>query len=161
MFDTTPIILCFFAILRETSSACGPKKWFLSSFTPRKRGVGSCLMASPSTRVFGIHFASLLLVEKKLDSLLVALSFSFHFFAHSATLSTALCADSSACSSVGWVDSTETVLSPLLFLFYINDLVNSLPLDNINALYTDDVSVLSTHQYWNRQRSLHRGQSTR
>ena len=38
-----------------------------------------------------------------------------------------------------------SVLSPILFLFYINRLANSLPTKNINALFADDVSVLSTN----------------
>ena len=37
-----------------------------------------------------------------------------------------------------------SVLAPLLFLFYINDLAESLPEDVIAALFADDVTILST-----------------
>ena len=38
-----------------------------------------------------------------------------------------------------------SVLSPLLFLYYINNLANILPTDNLNALFADDVSILATN----------------
>ena len=34
--------------------------------------------------------------------------------------------------------------SPILFLFYVDQLARKLPTTNVNSLYTDDVSVLST-----------------
>ena len=37
-----------------------------------------------------------------------------------------------------------SVLSPLLFLFYINGLADLLPTENINALFADDVGILAT-----------------
>ena len=37
-----------------------------------------------------------------------------------------------------------SVLSPLLFLFYINNLANIIPNFNINAMFADDVSILAT-----------------
>ena len=37
-----------------------------------------------------------------------------------------------------------SVLAPLLFLFYINDLAEHLPDDVLNALFADDVTVLGT-----------------
>ena len=37
-----------------------------------------------------------------------------------------------------------SVLSPLLFLFYINSLAEILPKDTINALFADDVGILAT-----------------
>ena len=37
-----------------------------------------------------------------------------------------------------------SVLAPLLFLFYINDLVSTLNDDAVIALFTDDVSILTT-----------------
>ncbi len=37
-----------------------------------------------------------------------------------------------------------SVLSPILFLFYINNLANILPSDIVAALFADDVSILST-----------------
>ena len=37
-----------------------------------------------------------------------------------------------------------SVLSPLLFLFYINNLVELLPTENVNALFADDVGILAT-----------------
>ena len=37
-----------------------------------------------------------------------------------------------------------SVLSPLLFLFYINNLAEILPESNINALFADDVGILAT-----------------
>ena len=39
-----------------------------------------------------------------------------------------------------------SVLSPLLFIFYINNLAKLLPADNINCMFADDVSILSTHR---------------
>ena len=36
------------------------------------------------------------------------------------------------------------VLTPLLFLFYINDLASLLNEDAVNALFTDDVSIFTT-----------------
>jgi hypothetical protein len=38
-----------------------------------------------------------------------------------------------------------SVLSPILFLFYINTLARLLPTDNVNSLYADDVSILATN----------------
>ena len=38
-----------------------------------------------------------------------------------------------------------SILSPVLFLFYINSLADSLPKKNLNALFADDVSILSTN----------------
>ena len=38
-----------------------------------------------------------------------------------------------------------SVLSPLLLIFYINNLAKLLPADNINCMFADDVSILSTH----------------
>ena len=37
-----------------------------------------------------------------------------------------------------------SVLAPLLFLFYINDLAEHLPDDVLNALFADDVTILGT-----------------
>ncbi len=37
------------------------------------------------------------------------------------------------------------VLSPILFLFYINNLANSLPEDTLASLFADDVSILSSN----------------
>ena len=37
-----------------------------------------------------------------------------------------------------------SVLAPLLFLFYINDLVSSLNDNTVIALFSDDVSILTT-----------------
>ena len=37
-----------------------------------------------------------------------------------------------------------SVLSLIIFLFYINELAKKLPTTNINSLYADDVSVLAT-----------------
>ena len=37
-----------------------------------------------------------------------------------------------------------SVLSPLLFLFYINNLAELLPTENVNALFADDVGILAT-----------------
>ena len=37
-----------------------------------------------------------------------------------------------------------SVLAPLLFLFYINDLTSSLNDDAVIALFADDVSILTT-----------------
>ena len=37
-----------------------------------------------------------------------------------------------------------SVLSPILFLFYINQLAKILPRDTINSLFADDVSALAT-----------------
>ena len=37
-----------------------------------------------------------------------------------------------------------SVLSPLLFLFYINSLAEILPKDTVNALFADDVGILAT-----------------
>ena len=37
-----------------------------------------------------------------------------------------------------------SVLAPLLFLFYINTLTDSLPSTNINSLFADDISILAT-----------------
>ena len=37
-----------------------------------------------------------------------------------------------------------SVLSPLLFLFYINSLAEILPKDTINAMFADDVAILAT-----------------
>ena len=37
-----------------------------------------------------------------------------------------------------------SVLSPILFLFYINELAKILPRDTLNSLFADDVSVLAT-----------------
>ena len=39
-----------------------------------------------------------------------------------------------------------SVLAPLLFLFYINDLANKLPDDILNALFADDVTLLATER---------------
>ena len=39
-----------------------------------------------------------------------------------------------------------SVLSPVLFLFYINELARKLPNSNLNALFADDVSVLATRR---------------
>ena len=43
----------------------------------------------------------------------------------------------------------RSVLAPILFLFYINELTNLLPSDLVTAMYADDVSFLalsvSTH----------------
>ena len=41
--------------------------------------------------------------------------------------------------------ASDKDLSPLLFLFYINNLANILPANNVNALFADDVSVLATN----------------
>ena len=38
-----------------------------------------------------------------------------------------------------------SVLSPLLFIFYINNLATMLPTNNINCLFADDVSILASH----------------
>ena len=38
-----------------------------------------------------------------------------------------------------------SVLSPLLFIFYINYLANILPANTVNCLFADDVSILSSH----------------
>ena len=35
-----------------------------------------------------------------------------------------------------------SVLSPIMFLFYINNLAKILPTSNINALFADDVAIL-------------------
>ena len=37
-----------------------------------------------------------------------------------------------------------SVLSPLLFIFYINNLANILPANTVNCLFADDVSILSS-----------------
>ena len=37
-----------------------------------------------------------------------------------------------------------SVLAPILFLFYINNLAEILPQDTLNALYADDVTILAT-----------------
>ena len=37
-----------------------------------------------------------------------------------------------------------SVLSPLLFLFYINNLAEILPDTNVNVLFADDVGILAT-----------------
>ena len=37
-----------------------------------------------------------------------------------------------------------SVLAPLLFLFYINNLADLLPKDNLNCMFADDVSILAT-----------------
>ena len=37
-----------------------------------------------------------------------------------------------------------SVLSPLLFLFYINSLAEIFPKDTVNALFADDVGILAT-----------------
>ena len=39
-----------------------------------------------------------------------------------------------------------SVLAPILFLFYINNLAEILPDSTINALYADDVSILAQHE---------------
>ena len=39
-----------------------------------------------------------------------------------------------------------SVLSPLLFIFYINNLAKLLPTDTINCMFADDVSILATHR---------------
>ena len=39
-----------------------------------------------------------------------------------------------------------SVLSPLLFIFYINSLAAQLPSSNTNCLFADDVSILATHR---------------
>ena len=39
-----------------------------------------------------------------------------------------------------------SVLAPLLFLFYVNDLASSLSDDAVIALFADDVSILTTAQ---------------
>ena len=39
-----------------------------------------------------------------------------------------------------------SVLSPLLFIFYINSLAAKLPTNNINCIFADDVSILATHR---------------
>ena len=39
-----------------------------------------------------------------------------------------------------------SVLSPVLFLFYINNLAEILPTDNINSLFADDVSILAVRK---------------
>ena len=38
-----------------------------------------------------------------------------------------------------------SVLPPLVFLFYINNLADLLPEDTIHALFADDVSILASH----------------
>ena len=43
-----------------------------------------------------------------------------------------------------------SVLSPLLFIFYINNLAALLPSTNTNCMFADDVSILATH------RSMHK-----
>ena len=45
-----------------------------------------------------------------------------------------------------------SVLSPLLFIFYINNLATLLPCININCLFADDVSILATHR--DKQKAL-------
>ena len=42
--------------------------------------------------------------------------------------------------------SQGSVLSPVLFLFYINQLAKILPLGTINSLFADDVSALATEK---------------
>ena len=37
-----------------------------------------------------------------------------------------------------------SVLSPILFLLCINNLANLLPQNNVNAMFADDFSILST-----------------
>ena len=37
-----------------------------------------------------------------------------------------------------------SVLSPILFLFYMNSLAKSLPKDTVNSLFADDVAILGT-----------------
>ena len=49
-----------------------------------------------------------------------------------------------------------SVLSPLLFIFYINNLATLLPCININCLFADDVSILATHR--DKQKALEQGQ---
>ena len=39
-----------------------------------------------------------------------------------------------------------SVLAPILFLFYINNLADLLPTGNLNALFADDVAILSTNR---------------
>ena len=38
-----------------------------------------------------------------------------------------------------------SVLSPLLFILYINDLANKLPAGNIYSMFADDVAILARH----------------
>ena len=45
-----------------------------------------------------------------------------------------------------------SVLSPLLFIFYINNLAKLLPTDNINCMFADDVSIVATHR--DKQKAL-------
>ena len=39
-----------------------------------------------------------------------------------------------------------SVLSPLLFVFYINELAELLPPDVLSSLFADDVTILGTHR---------------
>ena len=39
-----------------------------------------------------------------------------------------------------------SVLSPILFLFYINNLAKILPTENINSLFADDLTILAVRK---------------
>ena len=39
-----------------------------------------------------------------------------------------------------------SVLSPLLFILYVNDLAESLPEDGAAAIFADDVTLMATHR---------------
>ena len=38
----------------------------------------------------------------------------------------------------------ESVLAPLLFIFYINSLADILPSNNLNCMFADDVGIVAT-----------------
>ena len=50
------------------------------------------------------------------------------------------------------------VLSPLLFLFFIDNLAKELPSETLNALFADDVTILATERS-KEDAALHRGRS--
>ena len=44
-------------------------------------------------------------------------------------------------------NAQEFVLSPLLFILYINNLAEILPAEKVNAIYNDDVTIIEKHNF--------------
>ena len=97
-WESAPSSLVLLLTRSATLAACGEKESWRSSVTPSNTGVGLNSIGELSILMTGLQEASFVQLEKKLTSILVAFSFSFHAAHQSTTMFTAVCTSAVAFS---------------------------------------------------------------